>query len=235
MVNVRHVLGVLAVLSFATPVGAQVVETNGDVRELENESQPESQAEPGWVLLESGWRPIVTVGYRLQRARPRGFAATGEVFVDHGMTVGILLPVIASGSPSSRVRVAFGVGMGVDRAKRREPSSFSLGGTATTWSLATYAQLGAILRVARSSTWSWLATALWTPGRSSAAITYMGFSGQGWGRTAARGRATFGVVVRGVHLGLLVGGAYWSGEYKGAAGPAERTDLELGLQLGSGW
>ena len=207
--NVRHVLGVLALLSFATPVGAQAVEPNGDVRELENESQSESQSEPGWVLLESGWRPIVTVGYRLQRARPRDFGATGEAFVDHGMTVGILLPVIASGSPSSRVRVAFGIGMGVDRAKGREPSSFSLGGTATTWSLGTYAQLGAILRVARSSTWSWLATALWTPGRSSAAITYMGFSGQGWARTAARGRATFGVVVRGAHFGLLMDGAYF--------------------------
>jgi hypothetical protein len=231
VVNVRRVLGVLAVLSFATPVGAQVVDPIGDVRAPTSESP----TDPGWVLLESGWRPIVTVGYRLQRARPRDLGATGEVFVEHGMTVGILLPVIASGASGSRARVALGIGMGVDRAKDREPSLSGLGGTATTLSLATYAQLGAILRVARSTTWSWLATALWTPGRSSAAITYSGLSQQGWGRTAARGRATFGVVVRGVHLGLLVGGAYWSGEYEGAAGPAERTDLELGLQLGSGW
>lgn len=229
--NVRHVLGVLALLSFTMPVGAQAVEPNGDVRELENESQ----TEPGWVLLESGWRPIVTVGYRLQRARPRGFGATDEVFVGHGITAGILLPVLASGTSSSRVRVALGIGMGVDRTKSREPSPFVPELTTTSWGIGTYAQLGAILRVAPSTTWSWLGTAVWTPGRGSAAIADPRFRGQGWGRTAARGRVTFGVVVRGVHLGLLVGGAYWSGEYEGAAGPAERTDLELGLQLGSGW
>jgi len=125
--------------------------------------------------------------------------------------------------------------MGVDRTKSREPSPLVPELTTTSWSIGTYAQLGAILRIAPSTTWSWLGTAVWTPGRGSAAIADPRFRGQGWGRTAARGRVTFGVVVRGVHLGLLVGGAYWSGEYEGAAGPAERTDLELGLQLGSGW
>lgn len=183
-------------------------------------------------MLEPGWLPIITAGYRMVRRRARylGIGAANTT-LEHGLTTGILLPVIASGSAASRARVALGLGMGLDRTKLEDTDSL---GRTTTWILTTYAQIGAVLRVSRG-TWGWLASAVWTPGRTVVGMQNERFSEHGWERGAARGRVTFGVVARGFHVGLLLGGAYWAGGLAGTASRGESTEIELGLHVGSGW
>lgn len=229
----RVCAALLFVFGFAASAFAQPAESGIGASDHANERDSSVR----WVLLEADWLPIVTAGYRLSRTRPRDFWASERAYIRHGLTAGVLLPVVASGSSDSRVRVAFGVGIGFDRMKDEERVESGFGGpesTRTSWVLATYAQLGAILRVSRGA-WGWLASAVWTPGRTMVAVQEPGRRGHGWERSAARGRVTFGVVVRRVHVGLLLGGGYWAGDYSGSAFLPKSTQLELGLQLGSGW
>jgi hypothetical protein len=241
-VNVRRGLctGLLLTIAFAFGPVARAHAQSPVTSESDASSAPSPTDHEArrWVMLEPGWLPIVTAGYRLMRRRARYLGIwEANTTVEHALTTGVLLPVIASGSATSRARLALGLGMGLDRTKLEE-SSAALGST-TTWILTTYAQIGAVLRVSRG-TWGWLASAVWTPGRTVVGIqgerlSLSGRGAQGWERSAARGRLTFGVVARGIHVGLLVGGAYWSGDFTGTASRGESNELELGLHVGSGW
>jgi hypothetical protein len=198
------------------------------------EPRPRSALRERFVIFSPGWMPIVTLGYRAQIVRYTG-GTVDQSDTSHGLTSGVLAPVLATGDSSSRVRLALGVGMGLDVAWRSAPSASTpfpddvvVGGAPvspgsraryverTTY---VYGQLAAMLVVPIGSARA-LATLSWLPGKRF--VT--GEFGSGW-PTLERARFSVGVL----RVPLQVSA------FTGVARIDTAADVELGLQLGMGW
>lgn len=182
------------------------------------------------MIFSPGWMPIVTLGYRAQIVRYRGGSVSSSD-TSHGLTSGVLAPVLATGDSSSRVRLALGVGMGLDvawRSKSAEdggfyvpPSpSFPAPPTVVERTTYVYGQLAAILVLPLGSARA-LATLSWLPGKRF--VTGDVF-GSNW-PTLERARFSVGV--------LRV--PFQVSAFAGVARINTAADVELGLQLGMGW
>lgn len=76
-------------------------------------------------FLAPGWRPIATAGYRLQLGRqPFDHVDVVDLRPAHGFTAGVLFPLLASGTASSRTRLAFALGAGADFAVGRYEATY---------------------------------------------------------------------------------------------------------------
>jgi hypothetical protein len=206
---------------------------------------------PSWLALFSpDWMPIVTVGYRAERLWTRGGRLAHAPTLDeppsslHGVTGSLLLPVLASGHPRSKVRVALGLGVGVDFAMRRglfltQPRAYEPGRepeprpeTQRVVAIQVHAQLGLIVRAAPRGR-GLFGALLWLPTSRNLryAVTEIPRA-RDRVRTVARARLTLGWVHDHVQAAVFTGFAQ-SGSGERLAG-RERI-LEVGLQLGSGW
>jgi hypothetical protein len=198
------------------------------------EPRPRSALRERFVIFSPGWMPIVTLGYRAQIVRYTG-GTVDQSDTSHGLTSGVLAPVLATGNSSSRVRLALGVGMGLDVAWRSAPSASTpfpddvvVGGAPvspgsraryverTTY---VYGQLAAMLVLPLGAARA-LATLSWLPGKRF--VT--GELGSSW-PTLERARFSIGV--------LRV--PFQVSAFTGVARIAAAADVELGLQLGMGW
>jgi hypothetical protein len=197
------------------------------------EPRPRSALRERFVIFSPGWMPIVTLGYRAQIVRYRGGSVSSSD-TSHGLTSGVLAPVLATGDSSSRVRLALGVGMGLDVAWRSTtsrsafdpdvvvtPPGSSLGVPSRDVERTTYVygQLAAMLVLPLGSARA-LASLSWLPGRRF--VT--GEFGTNF-PTLERARFSLGVLRVPFHLSA----------FAGVARIDTAADVELGLQLGMGW
>ena len=196
------------------------------------EPRPRSALRERFVIFSPGWMPIVTLGYRAQIVRYTG-GSVSRSETSHGLTSGVLAPVLATGDSSSRVRLALGVGMGLDVAWRstRSAATFPPGVVVgPPWSPSSsgryverttyvYGQLAAMLVLPLGAARA-IATLSWLPGKRF--VT--GERGSNW-PTLERARFSVGV--------LRV--PFQVNAFTGVARIAAAADVELGLQLGMGW
>ncbi|MCU0677041.1 MAG: hypothetical protein MUE69_30175 [Myxococcota bacterium] len=208
---------------------------------------------PSWfVLFSPDWMPFVTLGYRAERIwRKGGLFASAPLLDDppsllHGVTGSLILPVVASGHPRSKLRVALGLGVGVDFAMRRGlfltlPRAYEPGRepeprpeTQRVVAIQVHAQLGLILRAAPRGR-GFLGSLLWLPTSRNLryAVTEIPRA-RDRVRTVARARLTLGWVHDHLNAALFAGFAQSGSEEYPRLGGRERA-LEVGLQAGSGW
>ncbi|MCB9604837.1 MAG: hypothetical protein H6720_31335 [Sandaracinus sp.] len=178
------------------------------------------------------WLPIVRVGYRAQLTRyPSHGIGYSPSRRAHGFTTDVLMPVLTTGATgATRFGLAFGSGLDFAYGPGMEDGSLidtdtgpiRLAGTEP-GSVATvlfYGQVAAVLR-AGSQDLGFLGTLAWQPtwrGSSYVNQTVLG-----------RGRLTVGLT-RGLwQLSGFVGLAKLEKE------PSEPREIDLGLQLGTGW
>ncbi len=196
------------------------------------EPRPRSALHERFVIFSPGWMPIVTLGYRAQIVRYTG-GSVSRSDTSHGLTSGVLAPVLATGDSSSRVRLGLGVGMGLDVAWRSTrsaatfppgvvvgpPGSPSSSGRYVERTTYVYGQLAAMLVLPLGAARA-IATLSWLPGNRF--VT--GERGSNW-PTLERARFSVGV--------LRV--PFQVSAFTGVARIAAAADVELGLQLGMGW
>lgn len=196
------------------------------------EPRPRSPLRERFVIFSPGWMPIVTLGYRAQIVRYTG-GSVSRSDTSHGLTSGVLAPVLATGDSSSRVRLALGVGMGLDVAWRSTrsaatfppgvvvgpPESPSSSGRYVERTTYVYGQLAAMLVLPLGAARA-IATLSWLPGNRF--VT--GERGSNW-PTLERARFSVGVLRVPVQVSA----------FAGVARIAAAADVELGLQLGMGW
>ncbi|MCU0674631.1 MAG: hypothetical protein MUE69_17795 [Myxococcota bacterium] len=207
------------------------------------EPRPRSALRERFVIFSPGWMPIVTLGYRAQIVRYRG-GSVSRSDTSHGLTSGVLAPVLATGDSSSRVRLALGVGMGLDVAWRSEGPGAELDAVVTAGddpvytspayverALSLSGQMGALAQIALGR--SRLTTSLvWLPTRRFVRVREDGVGvsfGSAPSDYSSRAFKRFRFNVGLVRAGFLVS-AFLGGGSVAARGSAR--EIEAGIQLG---
>lgn len=205
------------------------------------EPRPRSALRERFVIFSPGWMPIGTLGYRAQFVRYRGGGVSSRD-TSHGLTSGVLAPVLATGDSSSRARLALGVGMGLDVAWRSRPPHGPMAVTVTGESIYlnpgfvernthVYAALAALLRVVLERT-TLVASFAWLPGRrfrrveEETSTTYLGSTRSYSTASFARSRLTFGVARGPFHVAVFTGIDRISNGW---------LEVEVGSTVGVGW
>jgi len=240
----------------ADVVPADVAPTDG----APTDGAPHIDAQVAWPdrlpFLAPGWRPIATAGYRLQIGRqPFDHVDVVDVRVAHGFTAGLLFPLLASGTASSRTRLAIALGVGADFAVGRyvetypyrsdEGLRFQVPAYAERTSYL-YGQVAAVLRAQLGARVALTTSLAWLPGARLVRIggedaprrrpgTFFGslppvLVSREWARSFERARLGIGVQVGALHAGVFVGATARDGLFFG-----RRQELDLGAQLGAGW
>lgn len=207
------------------------------------EPRPRSPLRERFVIFSPGWMPIVTLGYRAQIVRYTG-GSVSRSDTSHGLTSGVLAPVLATGDSSSRVRLALGVGMGLDVAWRSEGPGAEVDAVVTAGddpvymspayverALLLYGQMGALAQITLGR--SQLMTSLvWLPTRRFVHVRedHVGFSiGSAPSDYSSRAFKRFRFNVGLARAGFLVS-AFLGGGSVAARGSA--GEIEAGIQLG---
>lgn len=209
------------------------------------EPRPRSALRERFVIFTPGWMPIVTLGYRAQIVRYRGGGVSSSD-TSHGLTSGVLAPVLATGDSSSRVRLALGVGMGLDVAWRSESAGEALpGGVVVTdgddpvyespgyveRTLQFYGQVAALAhftfgRMRLSTSLAWLPTRrIVRVQRDDSGFSIASAPSDYSSRALERFRFNVGLTRSAFHVAVFAGGA-------AVLARGSAREVELGLQLG---
>lgn len=206
-------------------------------------------------FLAPGWHAIATAGYRLQVGRQAfDHVDVVDVRAAHGFTAGLLLPLIASGTASSRTRLAFALGLGADFAVGRYAETYpyrsdeGLRYQVPAYAERTthlYGQVAVVLRARLRARVALTTSLAWLPGARLVRIggedvprRGPGFFGglppvivsREWARSFERARLGVGVQVGALHAGVFFGATARDGLFFG-----RRQELDVGAQLGAGW
>ena len=205
-----------------------------------------------FVIFSPDWMPIVTLGYRAERlwwkdGRLSDAPGHEDPSSLHGLTGSLLLPVLASGRPASTVRLALGLGAGVDFAMGRgtgafTPRSYEPGTTPPPpldpfriLTIQVHAQLGLILRAAPRGR-GFLGSLLWLP--TSRNFRYAVTERPNLRdrvRTLARARLTLGWVHDHLYVSIFTGFAQSGSDGESPRLAGRERIVDVGLQVGCGW
>lgn len=199
------------------------------------------------------WRPLVSVGYRMQLVRePTQEGVKRQL--GHGFGFEALFPLLSSGRRESRTRLSIALGFGADYGEARVHSAFDAEDPENRLILRDrsawfHGAVAAVLRVRLATGWALLSSLAWLPGIrrthldahwSSGEIGFPPIwletpperlTGHEVVRSLNRGRLAVAIVRQGIRLGLFFGVARRDDVSSWRRGP----ELELGTQMGVGW
>lgn len=196
------------------------------------------------------WRPLVSVGYRMQLVRePTQEGVKREL--GHGFGLEALFPLLSSGRRESRTRLSIALGFGADYGEAQREGARGSDGSRDVWreySAWFHGALALVLRVRLTPHWAFVSSLAWLPGVRWARFERASFRSSGSGFTTfvpahyyaenpdvfpnlTHGRAAFSLVYRGARLGLFFGATRRDNVASWRRGP----ELELGMQMGVGW
>lgn len=194
-------------------------------------SAQEREPPDALAFLAPSWRPIVSVGFRAQVIRT---PQPGDVEVRsaRGFTLGVLAPLIATGTTRSHARLALGVGAASDFAMGTYDRDETWRGLRERF-IHVYGQLGAVLRVVGRPV-GLLASLVWQPGvLLHQQWTPASFAGPESERVRSLRRGRLAV---GIGRGQLFAQLFFGAAYRPRRPAALREhELDFGLQAGLGW
>lgn len=228
-----------------------MAQTDESLNAVTDAGTPDAEPHPVLAIFSPDWMPIVTLGYQFQHLDWSEAESVDEPTL-HGLSASLLLPVLATGTPDSRVRLAFGVGVGVDLARHTTERAYAprseYDPTETERPRTTRrrradqvaAQLGLILRAAPAGR-GFLGSLVWMPGVRRTRLSYEG-GYHAWPvdaqrvRSMRRARVTFGYVHDHLYAAFFLGASRWEadGAFFTYLVHVERV-FEFGLQVGAGW